>query len=789
MAVQQHFWPISLLVLTIVVSMIGCDQGPQGEQGPSGPPGQAGEVVTITTPPADVAPLPPHTGLTPQQAQPRVHFDPATLPPGTPQVEISGSPARLTVAFTLTDDTGAPLDRAVLDPLRFTLSHLDVEPQTGLTHWLSDIFRMQTSQTPPLTGLTVAQPYEETNGTYTALGNGVFRYTFATALPAGFAPSKTYRVGVQARRTLEDRRFVDNATLDFRPDGNPRLATRDVVKTENCQRCHEPFAFHGGIRVEVKVCVQCHTPQLTDPDKVDPIPGNPVNPFFTPSTPTQPLPNPLDLPVLIHRTHVGRELREREDTPDQSNSVFSFVQFPQDIRNCTVCHTGTTEADNYKTAPSREACTACHVNEWFGNPAATPPTLQPHAGGPQPDDTRCTFCHPAEGAAEFDISVRGAHTNPQRSVQAPGVRFTLVRVEDATDGDQRVDPGHGVRVVFRIQDNAGQAITPSAMASLTLVLAGPTLDYWLQDYNGDGQLHPGPSSGEHHAEVSAKNAQGPDADGNFRQTFTGVTIPRDATGTFAVGLEGYRCAKIVGLTERLGGRNCTSGNTAFDEIRDIGLNVVTSFAVTDTTPVPRRVVVDDATKCVACHGVFSKDFSVHGGSRNKVEHCLLCHTASFDSLGRQPAPPANTTAETFSVHFKVLIHKLHRNSALTEPYLIFGNNGTATDVRDFLYPGDLRTCQKCHVTDASGDRTELLIDNKGVLGPGIRPTLERSFDANKTVLATFATPPITSACTSCHDTPETVAHAQLNTTPAGVETCAVCHGDGKNDAVDKVHAK
>ena len=68
------------------------------------------------------------------------------------------------------------------------------------------------------------------------------------------------------------------------------------------------------------------------------------------------------------------------------------------------------------------------------------------------------------------------------------MRFTLVRVEDATDGDQRVDPGHGVRVVFRIQDNAGQAITPSAMASLTLVLAGPTLDYWLQDYNGDGQL-------------------------------------------------------------------------------------------------------------------------------------------------------------------------------------------------------------------------------------------------------------------------------------------------------------
>src|SRR5262249_40789134 len=162
--------------------------------------------------------------------------------------------------------------------------------------------------------------------------------------------------------------------------------------------------------------------------------------------------------------------------------------------------------------------------------AATPPNLQPHAAGPQPDDRFCTFCHTADGASEFDISVRGAHTNPQRSLQAPGVRFALVRVEDATDGDQRVDPGHGVRVVFRIQGNAGQAITPSAMASLPLVLPGPTLDYWLQDYNGDGQLNPGPSNGESHAEVNARNAQGPDADGNFRQTFTGVTIPRDATG-------------------------------------------------------------------------------------------------------------------------------------------------------------------------------------------------------------------------------------------------------------------
>lgn len=503
MAVRQCFWPILSLILAVILSIMGCvEQGPQGEQGASGPPGPPGEVVTVTTPPPDVAPLPSDTGLTTRQAQPRVHFDRAVLPAEIPQVEVGpGSPARVTVAFNLTDDNGTPIDRSVLDTLRFSLSHLEVEPQTGLTHWSSDILRTQRST---ITGITVTQPNDENNtptsstGTFTALGNGVYRYTFAARLPAGFDPTRTYRIGVQARRTpVSGRSFVDNATLDFRPDGGTRLVTRDVVKTENCQRCHAPFAFHGGIRTEVKVCVQCHTPQNTDPDTLDPIPGNPANPFFDPSNPAKPLPNPLSLNILIHRIHFGSHLKNVDEITfevigfNQTVFDFSTVEFPQDIRNCTVCHTGTTEANNHRTAPHRAACGACHAREWFGDPAATPPQLQPHPGGPQPDDTQCTSCHIAEGPAEFDLSVRGAHTNPQRSAQAPGVKFTLVRVEDATDGDQRVDPGHIVRVVFNIKTNAGQAILPRAMANLRLVLSGPTTDYRLQDYNGDGQKTPG----------------------------------------------------------------------------------------------------------------------------------------------------------------------------------------------------------------------------------------------------------------------------------------------------------
>ena len=793
MATGRDYWLgiLLMLVLGMSMSVIGCaEEGPMGEQGPPGPPGEAG-------PPGPPGPTPqiPSGELTPNQAQPQVSFDVADLPAEVPQVEIvTAGTAQVRIAFILTNAEGKPLALADLEPLRFTLSHLEVDAVTGLTRWLSYIFRTQQS---PITGLTVMQADNETDGTYEDLGNGVFRYTFATPLPDGFDPAETHRVGVQARRSIDDAEFVDNATLDFRPDGGTVLATRDVVRTAACQQCHEPFAFHGGIRKEVEICVQCHTPQTTDPDTSDPIPGNPVNPHFDVSVPGQPLPNPLDFKVMIHRIHIGRKLAEEEGITyqvigfRQQVNDYSEVGFPQEIRNCTTCHADTTEADNFKISPSREACGSCHARTWFGEPEAIPADMDIHLGGPQADDTRCTLCHASEGS-EFDISVQGTHTNPMRSMQARGVNFTIVRVEDADDGDQQVDPGHRPRVVFHIQDDDGNAISPSAMNFLRLTLAGPTTDYRTRDYDGDGIETPGEPlrgapftmPGENFWQVEAGNADGPDAEGNFSAAVTDATVPINAVGTYTVGLEGYRCTRIVGLDQRLGGSNCTSGNTAFDEIRDAGHNVVAYFAVTDAVPMPRRLVVDSATRCGACHGVFSKDFSVHGNIRNDTEYCVLCHNPSHDTLGRQPAPPAGETAFTFPANFKDMIHKIHRGHDLTQDYFLFSFTGAPIDVREFHFPGDLRNCQTCHLPD-----TELLVAGEGVLGPDMQPTLDREIDANKTIVEEFATLPITAACTTCHDTEGTAAHAELNTTMTGVEACEVCHGDGRDFAVETVHAR
>jgi hypothetical protein len=44
----------------------------------------------------------------------------------------------------------------------------------------------------------------------------------------------------------------------------------------------------------------------------------------------------------------------------------------------------------------------------------------------------------------------------------------------------------------------------------------------------------------------------------------------------------------------------------------------------------------------------------------------------------------------------------------------------------------------------------------------------------------------TVVCGACHDSDPAQAHIDLQT-PGGVESCDICHGEGRSDAVEKVH--
>ena len=72
-----------------------------------------------------------------------------------------------------------------------------------------------------------------------------------------------------------------------------------------------------------------------------------------------------NLPNHIHKIHMGEFLAKKNY--NYGGVLYNEVRFPQDLRNCTKCHDGsatstaqTAQGDNWKNAPSRLACGACH---------------------------------------------------------------------------------------------------------------------------------------------------------------------------------------------------------------------------------------------------------------------------------------------------------------------------------------------------------------------------------------------------------------------------------------------
>jgi OmcA/MtrC family decaheme c-type cytochrome len=698
---------------------------------------------------------------------------------------------RPTVRFFLTDGQGAPLSPDGVR-IRFVIAVLQGDGGEYRDY-------ITTVQTSPDTKISATQAAAEdaAQGTLEDQGGGLFRYTFEKSLPQGYVRDASHRVAIFADTTILDVAYVSNDVLDFVPAGGAPRATRDIVRTETCNGCHDPLGAHGGARRDVRLCVACHSTEITD------FATGETTPHIDPDTR-----NGIGFPELIHKIHRGENLPSVESGHPyqiigyrQSVIDFSHVAFPQDIRNCETCHSGGAQSDFFATRPSRTACGSCHDDVNFASGAN-------HGGGPQPTDGSCSSCHLPDSGHEFDLSVVGSHTVPQNSRQAAGVRFALLEVTSAESGEPVVAPGQHPRVRFTITSAAGDPIPPAAMNSLSLVLGGPTAEYSAQDYDGNGTIVPGdpsspwtPGAETFKSESAIKDAQGPDQSGAWTYTFK-AAVPPNATGSYVIGIEGYRCAAIAGANQRRGGSNCDgtadpNGNgredpgEVFNQVRDAGHNEVLPFPVSAAAVASRRepVAID---RCSVCHGVFSKDFLVHGGIRNETRYCPVCHNPSNDTLSRE-LPPAGETAMTSPIDFKVMIHKIHRGEELADPYVLYGfptgkfpnQTSTATNFQELLYPGDLRDCEACHLPG-----TYVLSPGAGILGPGVLPSTVRSFlqgERDKTVLDVFTTPPTIAVCTSCHDDVDFTTGANHAAGPQSEGSCVDCHGVGRSLSVERTH--
>ena len=484
---------------------------------------------------------------------------------------------------------------------------------------------------------------------------GTYAYTFKATLPAGFPAGLTHTVGAQISRTFGGESLVANPVFDFVPAGAPVTTVREVTTTAQCNGCHDPLEAHGGNRREVHLCQLCHTQQGIDSDG-----------------------NSIEFQNMIHRIHRGKDLPSLVNgavgakysdfaekvkacaggplasvvcTTDAdcaggtcTGSTTTGVGFPQDLRTCTLCHAeGATVAD-YLHKPSPSACTGCHddVNPSTVATQAGPPGTNHGPGtliGGKPDAI-CVLCHAATGN-EFDITVPGAHTVPERSQELAGLKGQILSASGT--------PGNPVSIAFRITDGAGTALTSLAgMNRVGFAMSGPTTDF-----GGSSTPFIAPTAV---GGGSSGTLSGPDADGVFTYvTSPANALPADASGSWRVGLEARRMV-TVGTGSAVGPSN----------VQEALQNPVLDFSVDGSPVVPRRHVVDIG-KCGACHGTFSQGFSIHGNLRNQTEYCVVCHNPSAsDFSSRVHAVGADPNDET--IDFKHFIHKLH-TGASPEPAL------------------------------------------------------------------------------------------------------------------------
>ena len=239
-----------------------------------------------------------------------------------------------------------------------------------------------------------------------------------------------------------------DAIYDFIPATGAKVTatdvSRDIVANTNCEACHRKLggipglsgaedaaAFHGGGRNNVQYCAVCHTDQRKYGQAEATATLNGTVRTFMPATGNA---YKVDgraignLPNLIHKVHASKLLVHKNY--DYADVKLNEPTYPQDIRNCTSCHDGSTtvsrttktkDGNNWKSVPAALACGSCHDGINFAT--GTGVTLRDaaagltssninntgiaHPAGPQPDDSNCALCHKSNGTfplADIDLS-------------------------------------------------------------------------------------------------------------------------------------------------------------------------------------------------------------------------------------------------------------------------------------------------------------------------------------------------------------------------------------------------
>ena len=669
------------------------------------------------------------------------------------------SAGAISVTYTITDGTGLPLDATgMTTPGAVSPTFVAAYIPKGQEQYVA---LTTATATGPVLG-TITRPTFEEGGTVTMVGPGQYQHTFKATAPAGFDPTTTYTVAVVGSRNLTAFNLGTNyasATFNFVPNGSPVTVTRDVIRTQSCNRCHDQLGFHGGHAYGMEMCVLCHQPQNADPTSG----------------------NTLDLKVMAHKIHMGSQLpsvlgytsgtQTIAPAPYEiygymnSISNFSTVIDPANPQRCEVCHdqtTGAAQAKVFMTEPSRAACGACHDDVNFATGAN-------HPGGFQTDDTECANCHIPQGETPFDASILGAHVvaNDTPAAYPPNPDTLISSVVVTITGVTNTLAGQNPVVAFTVKDIKGNPLALSSLEDLDFTMAGPTTDYGLPTSFGSGVTTPG--------YVTEDGTKGTcDTNGNCTYTFLNA-VPAAATGTYAIGVESEREETVL------------AGTNAQQTVESGTPNQVFYFSVDGSTVLPRRTVVAE-TNCNQCH----VHLTLHGNRRNEPEYCVVCHNPSnTDASTRATAKAPYNTQPAQGINFSLMVHRLHDgvNAAINpggppkNPYIVVGHGGSIDNFSGVLYPamsptGSATYMQDCAMCHTNGSEQNLPIGLNAVQDP------------QGWIQGATGNPvqPTSAACSGCHVSKGEAAHFLANSDVLG-ESCDVCHAAGAQFAVDAVHAQ
>jgi len=916
--------------------------GPPGPAGPSGPPGAGGGGGSGGSGATNVGSNAlTNTDAITANAQAWADLQATVTVTG---VTIASPPV---VTFSVIDSFGRPVvglgnttksstaTVASYPNLAFALAKLVPGASGAPSKWVSYIVTTVPTTT---TAAAPQRPGTDNTGTLVDNGDGTYKYTFyrdVTTIKAQVAgmtvsppnnladvgdltynPALTHRLtialsgnapgtgtntptGATSSVAAEPMRHPVNAIYDFIPaTGAPVTATdfsRDVAANANCEACHRKLGgipglsadedsagFHGGSRNNIQYCDVCHTDQRRYGQVEATFTSNGAIRTFTTSD-TRIVDGRAigNLPNLIHKKHLGPLLVHQKY--NFAGVLLNETTYPQDIRNCTSCHDGsstvsrttkTKDGDNWKTKPSALACGACHDGINFAT--GTGVTLKDnaagltqsniggglaHPAGPQPDDSACALCHKSNGTfplADIDLShFPVTPPNPGNALVVAGGNANTNAAWIASGGSVgRLPPGaiaptYDVKsvsrnaskqpvMVFRWKQN-GTAVPINPFATAAVNPATGQKEMWDNfmgspsaqfvfavpqdgitapaDFNASTsgylrKIWDGTATG-----TGAGTLTGPDANGFYTVTLTGVTIPDKAVMlTGGMGYS-YNNTTTLPLTQtNLPDFPVTAATAAGQTNKQGGLIVIApNVQLVATGYTARRPIVEDA-RCNACHqelGTFTED-AFHAGQRNDGTTCSWCHN-----------PQQNTNG--WSGDSTAFVHAIHASAKRQNPY---GWHATSpTDgFFDVTFPGILNDCQTCHLpgtfdlsasasmsasgqvdgidhrqyrtvatgTPAADFKNSPFITAGSVYGSGF------SFSAGTGVTTpaaptTLVTSPTVTVCSACHDSADDISHFKINgaafyqargTAITGTnETCLVCHGTGRIADIAVMHSK